>query len=253
MRQEPNMQIISFLIILVCAGIVLIPTACAFQDTNEENNKLNNLVILKELQDEVIIGDKITLTGQIDNSLYGTSPSDVVILISAPPGSHTDSFMLARPASNGTFRYNQIADVGGDWGFEALYTGVYSEKVSVFAAPGDEPKKTAITISGWPTFPKTGEFVSFKGRLTDSAGKGIPNKAITYQLASSPVGCLGGCAFGGTLEWREAGTVMTDIDGEYSFGLPVVEKGSVQIETVFPGDDGYSAASSRTLKITVYE
>jgi hypothetical protein len=248
-----DMQITSFLILLICALFILMQPACATLEEFKETTNPTALVTLEELTDEVIIGDKITLNGRIDHSLYGTNPSDVVILISAPPGSHADAFMLAKPASNGTFQYNQIADVGGDWGFEALYTGVYSEKVSVQAIPGNEPKKTALTLSGWPTFPKTGDYVTFKGRLTDSEGKGIPNKVITYQLASSPVGCLGGCAFGGMLEWREAGSISTDMNGEYSFGLPVVEKGSVQIESVFAGDDGYSPSSSRTLKITVYE
>lgn len=247
------MQITSFLLILVCAGVILVPHTCAYPDENMEKNLPSDLIQLKELQDEVIIGDRISLSGQVDRSLFGTQPSDVIILITAPSGSHADTFMLAKPASNGTFRYNQVADVGGDWGFEALYTGIYSEKVSVLAVPGNEPKKTAMTLSGWPTFPKTGDYVSFKGRLTDSEGKGIPQKDILYRLASSPVGCLGGCAFGGMLEWREAGSVSTDINGEYSFSLPVVESGSVQIEAVFSGDDGYSATSSRVLKITVYE
>jgi len=247
------MQITSFLFILVCACIILISHTCAYQVENMENTHPSDLIQLKELQDEVIIGDKITLTGQIDRSLFGTQPSDVIILITAPSGSHADTFMLAKPTSNGTFRYNQIADVGGDWGFEALYTGIYSEKVSVLAVPGNEPKKTALTLSGWPTFPKTGDYVTFKGRLTDSEGKGIPHKEILYKLASSPVGCLGGCAFGGMLEWREAGSVTTDLSGEYSFSLPVVERGTVQIEAVFSGDEGYSATSSRVLKITVYE
>ncbi|HOJ95932.1 MAG TPA: Ig-like domain-containing protein [Methanospirillum sp.] len=247
------MHIRSFLIILVWIGLFLIPHGYAYQDETRENTQPSDLIQLKELQDEVIIGDKITLTGQIDRSLFGTQPSDVIILIYAPTGSHADTFMLAKPAPNGSFRYNQIADVGGDWGFEALYTGIYSEKVSVLAVPGNEPKKTALTLSGWPTFPKIGDYVSFKGRLTDSEGKGIPQKEIIYRLASSPVGCLGGCAFGGITEWREAGSVSTDTNGEYSFSLPVVESGSVQIEAVFSGDDGYSAASSNTLKITVYE
>ena len=247
------MQMTYFLLILICAGVLLVPHTCAYPDGNMENTLPSDLIQLKEVQDEVIIGDRISLSGQIDRSLFGTQPSDVIILINAPSGSHADSFMLAKPASNGTFRYNQVADVGGDWGFEALYTGIYSEKISVLAVPGNEPKKTALTLTGWPTFPKTGDYVSFKGRLTDSEGKGIPHKDILYRLATSPVGCLGGCAFGGMLDWREAGSVSTDINGEYSFSLPVVESGSVQIEAVFSGDDGYSATSSRVLKITVYE
>ncbi len=229
------------------------PCVSALPDVSDQRNLPSDLIQLEKQQDEVIIGDHITLTGQIDRSLYGTQPSDVIILISAPPGSHANTFMLAKPAPNGTFRYVQIADVGGEWGFEALYSGIYSKKVSVLAIPGDEPKKTALTMSGWPTFPKVGESVTFKGRLTDGEGKGIPHKPIIYRIASSPVGCLGGCAFGGLTEWREAGRVSTDITGEYEFTLTVVETGSVQIEAVFPGDDGYTPSSSQVLKITVYE
>ncbi|MDD3574127.1 MAG: hypothetical protein PHD71_03730 [Methanospirillum sp.] len=247
------MNIYYFLIVLVCGGFLLVPGAIAYHDENRDNSLPSDLVMLRTLLDEVIIGDKISLTGQIDQTLFGTQPSDVIILISAPKGSHTDTFMLAKPASNGTFRYNQIADVGGEWNFEALYNGIYSEKVYIPVVPGDEPKKTALTMSGWPTFPKIGDHVSFKGRLTDSEGKGIAFKEVDYRLASSPVGCLGGCAFGGMLEWRNAGSVTTDINGEYFFSLPVVESGSVQIEALFSGDEGYSSTSSRVLKITVYE
>lgn len=245
---------ITFLsVLLVCTGLFCFQSVAALQNPVEKMEQSTGLIILEDLENEVIIGDKISLTGQVDRSLFGTQPSDVVILISAPQGSHADTFMLAKPASNGTFRYNQIADVGGDWGFEALYSGVYSEKVSVMAIPGNEPKKTALTLSGWPTFPKVGDSVSFKGRLSDSEGKGISNKGIVYQIASSPVGCMGGCAFGGMMEWREAGSTMTDINGEYSFVLPVVETGTVEIQALFSGDDGYSSTSSRILKITVYE
>ncbi|NLV25679.1 MAG: hypothetical protein GXY48_00690 [Methanomicrobiales archaeon] len=225
----------------------------AMDEVRQEDEKQNNLVTLMEEMNEVIIGDNISLTGKINSSLYGTSPSDVIILISAPAGSHADSFNLAKTSHNGSFQYNQVADIGGDWNFEALYTGMYSNRVSVAAVPGDEPKKTALTLSGWPTFPKVGDLVTFKGRLSDSEGKGIGLKPVTYRLASSPIGCIGGCAFGGYLEWRDAGTTTTDMSGEYSFTLPVVESGSVQIETIFPGDDGYSSSNSRILKITVYE
>lgn len=247
------MSIKYYLFILVCTGFLLLPHVSAYQDDSPDNSIPSDLVILQTPLDEVIIGDKVYLSGQVDRSLFGTQPSDVIILISAPKGSHTDTFMLAKPVSNGSFRYNQVADVGGDWSFEALYNGIYSEKVYISVVPGDEPKKTALTMSGWPTFPKIGDYVSFKGRLTDSEGKGISFKEITYRLASSPVGCLGGCAFGGMLEWRDAGSVTTDINGEYSFSLPVVESGSVQIEAFFPGDEGYSMTSSKALKLTVYE
>lgn len=240
------------IIILILTGLLSVPVISATYQEGYEGTSID-LVSLSELDDEVIIGDKILLNGKIDPSLFGTRPSDVVVLISAPTGSHASSFMLAKPALNGTFGYKQVADVGGDWTFEALYSGIYSNKIAISAIPGNEPKKTALTLSGWPTYPRVGDRVSFKGRLTDSEGKGIPFKPVNYRLASSPVGCIGGCAFGGYMEWRDAGTVNTDLSGEYSFSLPVVETGGVQIETVFPGDETYSMTSSRTLKIVVNE
>lgn len=240
------------LILLLLAGLFCVQVMDASRE-GLDNDKQEDLVILSGASDECIIGDKISLKGSVDPSLFGTAPSDVIVLISAPPDSHTDSFMLAKTASNGTYHHSQVADVGGDWTFEALYSGIYSNKVTIAVIPGDEPKKTALTLSGWPTFPKIGEMVTFKGRLTDSEGKGIPFKPVTYRLASSPVGCIGGCSFGSFLEWRDAGIVTTELNGEYIFSLPVVESGGVLIETVFPGDDGYRSSSSNTLKITIYE
>lgn len=236
---------------LVIIGLALVITSFVSGEI-PENEDIRDLITLTG-PEEVIIGDKILLSGTVDSSLYGSNPSDVIVLITAPEGSHADSFMLAKPTINGSFHYNQVADVGGDWVFEALYSGIYSNKFAIEAIPGDEPKITALTLSGWPTFPKIGEYVSFKGRLSDSEGKGIGLKPVNYRLASSPFGCLGGCGFEEDLEWRDAGIITTDMNGEYSFRLPVVENGSVQIETSFSGDEGYSPSSSRALKITVQD
>ena len=211
------------------------------------------IIALIAEKDTVEIGDKITLSGKIDSSLFGSSPSDVVILISAPKDSSSDTFMLASPLKNGSFRYNQIADVGGDWEFEALYTGIFSDKVTVLSVPGGENKKTALTLSGWPTFPRVGDDVTFKGRLTDGEGRGLANKKIVYQLAPGQSRCLGGCDFDETIPWKDAGWVYSDSNGDYYFSLPVIEKGSVKVETSYEGDGGFSPSSSRTLSITVYE
>ena len=62
----------------------------------------------------------------IDKSLIGGAPSDVVILISAPEGSLAETFILSSPDQHGMFFYKLPADVGGMWGFEALYNGVYT-------------------------------------------------------------------------------------------------------------------------------
>lgn len=248
------MHYISSLIFIICMSFAVIVSAGALVEEDAQKREMAGLVTLSLQSDSVEIGDRMYLSGTIDQSLYGTNPSDVVILISSPKGSRADTFMLARPAGNGTFRYNQVADVGGEWGFEALYSGIYSERVNIYAEPGSEPKRTALTMSGWPTFPKIGEHVSFNGRLTDGEGKGIPNKQIVYRLASSPVSCIAGCGFGESMStWRDAGSATTDINGDYHFSLTVVEKGSVQVEASYTGEEGYSPSSSRILKITVYE
>jgi len=199
----------------------------------------------------VEIGDKIYLTGKISPNLFGSYPSSIVILVSAPEGSSADTLMLANPSGNGSFSYTQVADVGGDWEFEALYTGIYSDKISISAVPGDEPKKTTLTLSGWPTFPKVGDEVTFKGRLTDGEGKGLGHKKIVYRLASGMGGCMA-CNFAESNSWRDAGVSRTNNNGDYYFNLEVVEKGTVEVETTYEGDEGYSPSTSRILSITVY-
>ncbi|MDD1723871.1 MAG: hypothetical protein LUQ07_01935 [Methanospirillum sp.] len=247
------MRIISVLVLFFLAGILIIICAGSHEEPDRDSDNKTGLITLTGPSEEVTIGDRISLSGRIDDSLYGSSPSDVVILISAPKGSHADTFILATPASNGTFKYSPLADVGGEWGFEALYTGIYSDKVHVFASPGSEPKKTALTLSGWPTYPQIGDTVSFKGRLTDGEGKGIAEKEIVYQLTSNRPGCMGGCGFDESADWYDAGSVGTDINGEYFFSLPVIEKGKVLVATTYEGDEGYSPSTSRTVKISVNE
>ena len=246
------MHIILSLILIICLSLAVMVSAGALVEEGVQQEEMSGLVTLSLQSDSVEIGDRMNITGTIDQSLYGTNPSDVVILISSPKGSRADTFMLARPAGNGTFRYNQVADVGGEWGFEALYSGIYSERVNIYAEPGSEPKRTALTLAGWPTFPKIGEHVSFNGRLTDAEGRGIPNNQVIYRISSSAVGCIAGCGFGeSSSAWRDAGTATTDIKGDYYFSLTVVEKGSVQVEASYPGEEGYGPSSSRILKMTV--
>lgn len=64
---------------------------------------------------------------------------------------------------------------------------------------------------------------------------------------------MGGCGFEDSADWHDAGSIGTDINGEHSFSLPVIERGVVLIATAYEGDEGYSPSISRTVKITVNE
>ena len=243
-----------FLMILVSA-VFLITVTSAEDITIKDKDSVKldpDLVKIESETDYVEIGDDIHLSGIIDRSLISGSPSDAVILISAPDGSLADTFVLSSPNRHGSFEYFLPADVGGNWGFEALYTGLYSQKVEVVVVPSAEPGKTTLTLSGWPAYPKVGEDVSFKGRLTDSSGKGIFNREILYEFAASRTGCIAGCRSSDLAvnEWSPAGYEKTDLTGAYSFILPVVEEGGVNIRARFEGDDQYSPSESRVLGIS---
>lgn len=201
--------------------------------------------------DSVEVGDAIHLVGKIDKSLIRGSPSDTVILISAPDGSFTDTFVLSSPDQNGAFEYYLPADALGTWGFEALYGGINSPKVEVKAIPSDESGKTTLTLSGWPVYPRIGEEVSFKGRLTDASGEGIPDRNISYEVASFPQGYNKSTIPSVPPVWVPSGSVETNQAGEYGFSLPVNEEGGIHIRMVFYGDDTYSRSQSRVIQVTV--
>lgn len=198
--------------------------------------------------DSVEIGDEIHLSGKIDRSLLFGGRSDTIILISAPEGSLADTFVLSSPDITGSFDYHLPADVGGIWGFEALYTGIYSQKLQVEAIPSDELHKTTLTLTGWPVYPQVGERVSFKGRLSDASGKGISNCQVNYELTRSQDGCLTDCMSPHT-EWASAGYESTDLSGEFRFTLPIEDEGWVLVRTVFSGDQQYSGSISREIAI----
>ncbi|PKL60304.1 MAG: hypothetical protein CVV33_03370 [Methanomicrobiales archaeon HGW-Methanomicrobiales-4] len=201
--------------------------------------------------DSVEIGDTIHLVGKIDRSLILGSPSDTVILISAPDGSYTDTFVLSSPDLNGAFEYYLPADVLGTWGFEALYGGINSPKVEVETVPSTESGKTTLTLSGWPVYPRIGEEVLFKGRLTDSSGKGISARNISFESASFPQGCDEICISSDPSVWVLSGSVKTNQAGEYGFSLPVIEEGGIHIRVIFHGDDQYSLSESRVIRVSV--
>jgi hypothetical protein len=198
----------------------------------------------------VEIGDAIHLIGSIDTSLIPRSQSDTIILISAPDGSLTETFVLSPPNKNGGFEYYLPADALGNWGFEALYNGKYSSKVEVKAVPSTVSGKTALTISGWPEYPRIGEDVSFKGRLTNSSGKGVSDRNITYEITSFPQGCDETCKKSVPV-WIPSGTEKTNLAGEYTFSLPVTDEGEIHIRVIFDGDDQYSRSESRVIRVTV--
>lgn len=208
------------------------------------------LVVIEPDTDTIEIGDDIHLKGIIDRSLISGSPSDTVILISAPEGSLADTFVLSSPDWMGNFDYSIPADVGGLWGFTALYNGINSEVVEVEAIPSDEPGRTTLTLSGWPVYPRVGEGVTFRGRLTDASGKGISNRKVQYDFTTTQYGCITGCKGLGESEWRTAGYENTDIRGEYQFTLPVVEEGWVNVRVIFPGDQQYGGSESREIGIS---
>lgn len=240
---------------LLCVVVILVSTAGAEEVFIKKKGPAepgNGLVLIESESESVEIGDSIHLFGQVDRSLIGGNPSDVVILISAPEGSLADTFVLSSPDWSGSFDYLLPADVGGAWGFEALYAGIYSPKITIEAVPSAEPGKTTLTLSGWPAYPQVGESVTFKGRLTDSSGKGVSNREIAYEFSSSRTGCITGCwsADLDNAEWHLIGSERTDLSGGYRFSLPVVEAGGVNIRVRFEGDDQYSPSESRVLGIT---
>lgn len=241
---------------MLLVSTVLLVTVAIADDIRikekESGEPGTDFVILESESDSVEIGDDIHLTGIIDRSLIAGSPSDAVILISAPDGSLADTFVLSTPDRHGAFEYFLPADVGGTWGFEALYSGVYSPKVEIEVVPSAKPGTTTLTLSGWPAYPKVGEDVSFKGRLTDSSGKAVCNREIVYEFAPSATGCIAGCRSSDltTTEWSQAGFEQTDLSGAYCFILPVVEEGGVNIRARFEGDDQYTPSESRVLGIS---
>jgi len=242
------------LVLLIGAAVFITISTADIAATGDEEpeEKLLERVFIQADSDHAEIGDEIHLSGMIDRSLISSSMSDVVILISSPEGSLADTFILSSPDSDGEYEYFIPADVGGIWGFEALYTGVYSPKIEVEVVPAAEPGKTALTFSGWPAYPRVGEEVYFKGRLTDSSGKGIPNREIVYEYTPSTRGCITGCRSIDLdpEEWIAGGKEKTDLSGAYSFSLPVVEQGGVSIRVRFAGDDQYMGCESRVLGIS---
>ncbi|HWQ66781.1 MAG TPA: hypothetical protein VN372_07910 [Methanospirillum sp.] len=238
--------------LLIATGL-LVSAGAAGEITSPKQTTLNTgspLVEIKADSDYVEIGDEIHLIGMLDPTLITASRSDAVILISAPEGSLADTFVLSPPNRDGLFKYGLTADVGGRWGFEALYTGIYSGRIEVEAIPSAEAKTTTLTLSGWPAYPKVGEDVSFRGRLTDSTGKGIANREIVYEFATTPIGCIAGCGLPDMVEYRPGGSERTDIGGEYSFILPVIQEGGVKVRTAYAGDEQYTTAESREISIT---
>ena len=231
------------LITIVMAEDVIIKEASGGTDPSSR-------VVLESDFDSVEIGDLIHLKGTIDHSLVSGTPSDVVILISAPDGSLADTFVLSSPDRHGRFEYILPADVSGKWGFEALYTGLYSPKIDIEVVPSTQPGKTLLTLSGWPTYPRVGDEVIFKGRLSDATGKGIPNREVTYEFATSPLGCVAGCRGSDRSGWEPAGSERTDLTGTYSFSLPVMEEGGVSVKVIYVGDDQYTRSESREIGIT---
>lgn len=218
--------------------------------SGEPENDKPDRVLIGTATEYLEIGDIIRLNGTIDTGLMSGSPSDVVILIAAPQGSHADTFVLASPDRSGSFTYSLRADVAGTWEFEALYTGIYSPKILVDVVPSAEPGKTILTLSGWPTYPRIGDDVTFKGRLSDAKGGGVADREVTYEFATSAFGCVAGCRGSGLSGWQPAGTERTDHTGAYSFMLPVVEEGGVTVRVIFEGDDQYTGTESPEVGIT---
>jgi len=241
------------LISLMC--MVLVGTVTIAEEIREKHNSADNdgptKVIIDSDFNKVEIGDEISLKGIIDKSLIGGAPSDVVILISAPEGSLADTFVLSSPDQHGKFIYQLPADVGGQWGFEALYNGVYSPKSIVEVVPSTKAGKTTLTLSGWPAYPGIGDDVFFKGRLTDSSGKGVPNREIGYQSESFRNHSGTDAEQIDPTEWNPAGFRQTDMTGEYSFSLPVVEEGKMNIRVLFAGDAQYTPSESKIINIII--
>ncbi len=244
----------------ICLRIVLMSLMCLVllctvtigdeirEKYNDITNDSPNQVIIDSDSHDVEIGDEIILKGIIDKSLIGGAPSDVVILISAPEGSLAETFILSSPDQHGMFFYKLPADVGGMWGFEALYNGVYSPKIIVDVVPSTKTGKTTLTLSGWPAYPRVGDEVVFKGRLTDSSGKGVPNREIGYQSYSSD-NWSGSNDSNSDIEWDPLGFDQTDEIGEYNFKIPVIQEGGINVRVLFPGDGQYSPSESKVISL----
>ncbi len=243
-----GMEIRTIVVNLFTTGLLLACCVTCMGADLKQAEDSDPIIIIPE-SESIEIGEEIVLTGQIDPMMISNSPSSVVILITAPEGSRAETFVLETPDSKGRFKSVHVADVGGDWGFESLYNGLYSDKIEVVAVPSATPTRTSLTLSGWPLYPKVGESVSFRGRLTDATGKGIPHRELIYEVSVVPGGCLGGCGLEDMNEWEPFGEVSTDKKGEFDFSLPVAVQGWVDIRMMFSGDDQYSPAHSKTLHI----
>lgn len=243
-----GMDIRTIVVSLFTTGLLLACFTTCMGAEPEQDDDAIPIVIIPE-SESIEIGEEIILSGQIDPMLISNSPSSVVILITAPEGSRAETFVLETPDSDGRFKSVHVADVGGEWGFESLYNGFYSDKIEVSAHPSATPTRTSLTLSGWPTYPKVGESVSFRGRLTDATGKGIPYRELIYEVSVVPGGCLRGCGLEEMKEWEPFGEVGTDKKGEFVFSLPVAVQGGVGIRMTFEGDDQYSPAHSKNLYI----
>lgn len=209
------------------------------------------LVSIQSESNTVKIGDEIQINGFINPSLFGGSQSDTIILISAPDGSLADSFVLSSPNQHGQFTYSIPADVGGIWGFEALYNGINSERIEIKAEPSGESGRTTLTLTGWPSYPRTGENVTFKGRLTDASGKGISEREVVYETALYRDECISGCIGENIDEWSPEGSVVTDKGGEYQFTMVREGEEGFDVRAVFPGDEEYHSSSSRVIAIKI--
>ncbi len=198
-------------------------------------------VIITSEHNTVEIGEAINITGQIDPSLLGNGSSDLIIMISPPENSQIESFILVKPDENGFFSTPFSADVSGDWGFEALYNGYSSEKHDIIATTAGSITQTQITISGWPTYPKVGEVVALKGRLTNSMGDGINDENMKCEVSLNHD------------DWKQFTDVQTDEKGEFAFEFPVMEKNDMDIKVSFEGNDIYSRTDSNTVAIKITE
>lgn len=244
------------MILMLIISMGLLVTVIYGQEDGTLNGELKKtdpkLVVIESDSDSVEIGDNIHVSGVIDRSLLGGSPSDTIILISAPDGSLADTFVLSSPDRQGEFDYSIPADVGGVWGFEALYNGINSKKVEVEAFPSDESGKTTLTLSGWPIYPRIGENVTFRGRLTDASGKGVPGREIVYESAPHLSDCNAGCFGDNKTGWDQTGSEQTDISGEYRFTILMEEEGGMNVRAIYPGDQEYRGSGSRAIVITTH-
>jgi hypothetical protein len=243
------------LVLYLILGLLIV--AGHAEDVKQLENNLDDAgyedIVIDSDSDFVEIGDAIHIIGKIDKKLIHGSLSDTVILITAPEGSLTDTFVLSSPDKNGIFDYSVPADALGLWGFEALYRGINSPKVEVKAVPSNESGKTALTISSHPVFFYTGENISFSGRLTDFFGKGISDRNVTLEYALLPQGCDEPCLPKESLEWMYSDSIITNKAGEYFFSLIMNEEGKKFIRVIFQGDGQYSQSVSWAIKVNTID